>query len=220
MDKNGTTFVLKSFAMNLGARFDENQNVLKDEAGNIKFGKALIPNFQTLTKVVRDMVSALPKGVAELIKADVLGDTVKAFKEKNTFEDAIHGMGRWVGIALDSIAELEPEQFIGKRGRDTSNLSLELFGTKKLVPEWVGDLIAGSKLATIMQSGPQSVAGWAGDGSWKDLHTVFNAIKTELGNAVPTQFKPTRQSNKAVEAEPAEVAEPTATEDTETEATE
>ncbi len=187
MDKTGTMYILKSFKVNL----------------------QLIPNFQVLGVAVRDMQSKLSKPIAEIIKSEPLKGALEAFKTNNKFEDATHAFGLWVDKALEAIKDLPEDKFIGQRGRDTSNTKVTLFGQLITVPEHVAKLVEGSKLSQILAQGPKSLDPNFMDSSWKDLHMVFNSLKTSLTNAIPETAKTKRQTREQKEAE-ANTAEATA----------
>lgn len=166
-DRRSTMFILKSFEHGLG----------------------IVPNFQMLKKSVRDMNIAIPKTIRDGIHSDQLLEQIELFtkQEGNGFDNAIDAFKKWIVQAISFADKADDDDFESRRGRDTSNTKVTLFGELELVPVHAGRLIAGSPLETYLKSGlPEGFTGW------NELNMVLNSLATGIRGLIPDDKRPKR----------------------------
>ena len=171
----------------------------------------IVPNFSALKKSVRDMVTGLSKPAREITAADGLIDSVKAYsesEEEGAFQNALDALRKWTTESISALERTPEDELESKRGRDTSNLKVTLFGNTKLVAEHAGDLLKGSPLAQYLANGlPDSFSG-----NWPDLNMVLNNVANGVRELIPEDKRPKRPrkgTGDNAEPEPDETNEET-----------
>lgn len=150
----------------------------------------LIDSFFLFKKVLNDLKSKLSKVIQERIDFDSQLGHFVTFTEKNTLADALDHFAKWAEKSINELKDVEAEEFVSPKGRDTSNLEVTLTGLggtfekKSVVPVHCGAMLKGSKLGEFCTSGIPE-----GFNSWSDLNTVLNGITTQLKNLIPAEVR-------------------------------
>lgn len=169
MDKASVKFAVESFTLML----------------------AIVPNMASMKKIANDVGSKIPASLKEELNVTKFPETIKAFvesKSANVLDDARDHFKKWAENAA-KVIEGTPEDQFERRGRDVSNVRVTLFGNEDSVPNHAIELLKGSKLYDIMQSGPGK-----NFGAWGDLHVVLNAVKSGISQVIPEDKRPKRKA--------------------------